>query len=93
MSLYSYCVYLNTGQPAHEVMALIALHKLNLQTRMRSNPMGLHVWFFQMRSLAWAFAVRLCGKYHNLMSWLRGCTIKAEMLENGQFSYRVQAVS
>ena len=27
-------------------MALIALRKLNLQTRMRSNPMGLHVCFF-----------------------------------------------
>ena len=24
----------------------------------------------QMHSLAWAFAVRLCDKYHNLMSWL-----------------------
>ena len=24
-----------------------------------------------MRSLAWAFAVRLCDKYHNLMSWLK----------------------
>ena len=24
----------------------------------------------QMRMLAWAFAGRLCDKYHNLMSWL-----------------------
>ena len=24
----------------------------------------------RMRSLAWVFAVRLCDKYHNLMSWL-----------------------
>ena len=24
----------------------------------------------RMRSLAWALAVRLCDKYHNLMSWL-----------------------
>ena len=24
----------------------------------------------QMRRLAWAFAGRLCDKYHNLMSWL-----------------------
>ena len=28
---------------------------------------GETVW---MRSLAWAFAVRLCDKHHNLMSWL-----------------------
>ena len=25
----------------------------------------------RMRRLAWAFAGRLCGKYHNLMSWLK----------------------
>ena len=24
-----------------------------------------------MRGLAWAFVVRLCDKYHNLMSWLK----------------------
>ena len=72
--------------PTHEIMALIALRKLNLQTRMRSNPLGLHIWYLVRpfvyfhtlcvwtakalaRSLAWGFAVRLCDKYHNLMSW------------------------
>ena len=25
----------------------------------------------RMHSLAWAFAVRLCSKYHNLMSWFK----------------------
>ena len=30
-------------EPTHEIMALIALRKLNLQTRMRINPLGLHV--------------------------------------------------
>ena len=25
----------------------------------------------RMRGLAWAFAGRLCDKYHNLMSWLK----------------------
>ena len=24
----------------------------------------------QMHKLTWAFAGRICGKYHNLMSWL-----------------------
>ena len=75
-------------EPNHEIMALIALRKLDLQTRMRSNPLGLHVWSgpsstsivhvceqrrlwqYWMRSLAWAFAVRLCNKYHNLINWL-----------------------
>ena len=32
-------------EPTHEIMALIALRKLNLQTHMCSNPLGLHVWF------------------------------------------------
>ena len=29
----------------------------------------------RMRRLAWAIAGRLCGKYHNLMSWLKYSTI------------------
>ena len=50
------------NEPAHEIMARIALRKLNLQTRMRSHPVGLHVWFsvrfFYFYSLwrAWADA-------------------------------------
>ena len=30
-------------EPTHEIMALIALRKRNLQTRMRNHPMVLHV--------------------------------------------------
>ena len=30
-------------EPTHEIMALIALRKLNFQTRMRSSPLALHV--------------------------------------------------
>ena len=75
------------NEPTHEIMALIALRKLNLQTRMRSNPLGLHVWFLvrpfvyfhtlcvrtakAQARLRGAFAVHLCDKYHNLMSWLK----------------------
>ena len=43
-------------------MVLFVLRKLILQTRMRSHPVGLDVWFL---------AGRLCDKYHNLMSWLK----------------------
>ena len=32
-------------EPAHEILALFVLRKLILQTRMRSHPMGLHLWF------------------------------------------------
>ena len=66
-------------------MVLFVLRKLILQSRMRSYPMGLDVWFLvwflfansdgsgetaRMRRLAWAFAGRLCDKYHNLINWL-----------------------
>ena len=30
-------------EPTREIMALIARRKLNLQTRMRSHPLGLHI--------------------------------------------------
>ena len=72
-------VYKCIIKPTHGIMALIALRKLNLQTRMRSNPLTLHVWYWvstsstsilyvcQQRRL---FVVRLCNKYHNLMCWL-----------------------
>ena len=32
-------------EPAHEIMAFFVLRKLILQTRMRSRPVGLDVWF------------------------------------------------
>ena len=34
-----------TFEPAHEIMVL-SVHELILQTRMRSHPVGLDVWFF-----------------------------------------------
>ena len=34
-----------TFEPAHEILALFVLCKLILQTRMRSHPLGLDVWF------------------------------------------------
>ena len=66
-------------------MALFVLRKPIVQTaRMHSHPVGLDVRFpyfmcansecsgetARMRRLAWAFAGRLCDKYHNLMRWL-----------------------
>ena len=59
---------------------------------MRSYLVGLDVWFLVgafayfhtlcvqtvMRRLAWAFAGRLCGKYHNLMSWLNKCQTEVD---------------
>ena len=33
-------------EPAHESMVLFVLRKLNLQTHMRSHPIGLDIWFW-----------------------------------------------
>ena len=74
-----------TNEPCHEIMLFFILRKLILLTRTRIHPVGLYAWFFlskhtctsilhvcEQRRLwrAWAFAVCLCDKYHNLMSWL-----------------------
>ena len=80
------------NEPAHEILALITLRKLILQTHAQQFTGATSLIFGQtlrllphfmcanskgsdqtacMRSLAWAFAVRLCDKYHNLMSWLK----------------------
>ena len=90
-SLLSICSILKVFEPAYEIMVLFVLHKLILQTHIRSHPVVLNVWFLVgpyvdfhtscvrsegsgetawMCRLAWAFAARLCDKYHNLMSWL-----------------------
>ena len=44
------------------------LHLLPYFMCANSKGSGETAW---MRSLAWAFTVRLCSKYHNLMSWLK----------------------
>ena len=94
--------------------ALFVLHKLVLQTHMRSHPVGLDIWFLvdpsigldvwflvrpfhtwcvnsegsgRMRRLAWAFAGRLCNKYHNLMSWLRCVVLSAAVEWDGGFAF------
>ena len=38
-------IHLTILEPVHEIMALFVLHKLILQTRMRSHPVGLDVAF------------------------------------------------
>ena len=71
-------------EPSHEIVVLFVLHKLILQNRMRSYSVRLDVWFlvrpfvyfhtsYVWTARLWAFAGRLCDKYHNLMSWLIWC--------------------
>ena len=57
-------------EPTHEIMALITPHKLNLQTCMRSHPMGLHVWFF-VRSFVCFYT--LCVWTVKALAGLCGC--------------------
>ena len=50
----------------------------------------------RMRRLVWAFAGRLCGKYHNLMSWLISLnapqidTAKGDHFSKNIFPYRIK---
>ena len=56
-------------EPSHEIMALFVLCNLILQTRMRSHPVGLDIWFFVWPSVYFHTScvrtakalVRLCG--------------------------------
>ena len=84
MNIYSESNSIN-NEPSHEIMALFARRKLILQTRMRSHPVGLDVWFSvgpftyfhsscvrtakALARLAYAIS-RLCDKYHKLVNWL-----------------------
>ena len=57
-------------EPAHEIMALIVLRKLILQTRMRSDPVVLDVW-----SLVGPFVYfhSLCVRTAKALARLRAC--------------------
>ena len=49
-----------TYEPCHEIMALVVLRKLILQTRMRSYPEGLDVWFWSDSSST--SILHVCGQ-------------------------------
>ena len=71
----------STFELFHEIMVLFVLHKLFLQTCMRSHPEGLDVWalvgpfiYFHTSCVRTAKArlslsCCLCDKYHTLMIW------------------------
>ena len=58
-------------EPTHEIMALIALRKLNLQTCMSSNPLALHVWFLVG---PFVYFHTLCVRTAKAMARLCACT-------------------
>ena len=78
----------STGQfePTHEIMALIALRKLNLQTYMRRIPMGLYVWFFG-RSFVYFYT--LCVRIAKALARLCRCAVSPEP---SLFAYAISTI-
>ena len=57
-------------KPCHEIMALFLLHNLIVQTRMRSHPVGLDVWFLVG---AFVYFHSSCVRTAKALARLRGC--------------------
>ena len=81
-----FLLYLYENEPFHEIMALIALRKLNLQTRMHSHLMGLHVWF-SVRSFVCFYS--LCVRTAMALVRLREC---AGSPEPSLFAYAISTI-
>ena len=58
-------------EPAHEILALFILHKLILQTRMRSHPVGLEVSFMVG---PFVYFHTSCERTVKALARLHGCT-------------------
>ena len=86
MSWFISSLWEETFEPAHEIVALIALRKLNLQTRMPSHPMGLHVWF-SVRSFIYFYS--LCVRSVKALARLRICAVSPEPLP---FAYAISTI-
>ena len=65
------------NEPAHEIMAFFVLRKLNLQTRMRSHPVGLDVLFLVRH---FVYFHTLCVRTAKALARLRGCAGSPEPL-------------
>ena len=74
-------------QPTHKIMALNALRKLSLQTRMRSNPLPLHVWLLVR---LFVYFDTLCVRTAMALVSLRGCAVSPEPL---LFAYAISTIS
>ena len=65
------------NEPAHEIMVLLVLCKFILQTRMRSHPVGLDVWFLVG---PFVYFHTLCVRTAKALARLRGCAVLPEPL-------------
>ena len=68
-------------------MALIALRKLNLQTRMPSNPWGLHIWYLIG---PFVYFHTLCVRTAKALARLRRCAVSSEP---SLFDYAISTIS
>ena len=75
-----------TFELTHEVMALIALRKFNLQTRMRNNPLGQHIWFL-VRPLVYFHT--LCVRTVKVLATLCRWAISPE---SSLFTYAISTI-
>ena len=74
------------NEPPHEIMALIVFRKLNLQTRMRSHPLELHVWFLVR---PFVYFHTLCLRTAKALARRRGCAVSPEP---SLFAYAVSTI-
>ena len=74
------------NEPTHEVMVLVALRKLNLQTRMHSDPLRLHVWYLVRH---FVYFNTLCVRTAKALSRLRGCAV---LIEPSLFAYAISTI-
>ena len=63
------------NEPCHEIMVLFVLRKLVLQTRMRSHPMELNVWFLVG---PFVYFHSTCVRTSKALTRLRGCADSPE---------------
>ena len=70
----------------HEIMVLIALRKLNLQTCMCSNPLGLHIWFLVR---PFVYFHTFCVRIAKALVRLRGCAVSPEP---SLFAYAISTI-
>ena len=75
-------------EPAHEIMVLFILRKFILQTRMRSHPVGLQVWFLVR---PFVYFHTLCVRTAKALGRLRirGCAVSPESL---LFAYAISTI-
>ena len=73
--LFLVSLLVKKNEPTHEIMALITLRKLILQTTMHSNPLGLHVWYLVR---PFVYFHTLCVRIAKALARLRGCPVSPE---------------